>query len=237
MKGIDTFIVLFLIGFVVSCASTKTPEFSTTNEVNINELKQLGRKELIRLAAEEVRRLGDDDFNPGNFDRIRVMAGKDSIYVSFSMSIKYVPQNSIYKYDATVDFSGPDRYSEFQVMPISIVSSPKSNPKNYISKKEVGFFSPTEDSRKAIDFVLNAMKRHTKCGYYTKKKWPWNYEMIIRDKNDHYEIEEILPSVIGYYSIKKISGKIYDENHMNLIKNAPSIKLEGFEAKFEEITE
>ena len=237
MPVINTFFVLFLIGFVVSCASTQTPDFATTNKVNINELKQMGRKELIRLAAQEVRGFGDDNFNPENFDRIRVMAGKDSIHVSFSMSIKYVPQNSIYKYDATVNFSGPDRFSEFQVMPISISSTPESNPEDYRPKKEIGFFRPTEDSRKAIDFILNTMNKTHKGGFYAKKTWPWDHEMIIRDKNDHYQIEERDPDTIGYYSIKKKSGKIYEEGHIHLIRNPHPIELEGFEEKLEEIKE
>lgn len=237
MPAINTFLVLFLIGFVVSCASTQTPDFATTNKVNINELKQMGRKELIRLAAVEVRRLGYDNFNPENFDRIRVMAGKNSIYVSFSMSIKYMPQNSKYQYDGTVYFNGPDNNSEFQAMPISISSIIESNPKDYISKKESGFYSPREVSRKAIDFVLNTMNKAHKDGFYAKKTWPWGHEMIIRDKNDHYEIEERHPATIGYYSIKKKSGKIYDEGHMHLIENPHPIELEGFEEKFEEIKE
>ena len=232
MKVINTFFVLLVIGFVVSCASTQTPDSATTNEAKIKKLKQLGRKELIRLAVEKVRS-GDNIFNPENYDQINVMASKYTIYVSFAMKFKYVPKNSAYKYDVTVDLY---RYHpKFQYL-LSCSSSPKSNPKGCIPKKKLGFFSPTEDSRKAIDFILNTINRTNREGRsYTKKTWPWDHEMIIRDKNDHYEIEERLPSVIGYYSIKKKSGEIYGESHMHIHRNFYQ-KGEEFEKEFEEST-
>jgi hypothetical protein len=221
--------------FLILFALLSLPVFATANEANIKKLKQLGRKNLIRLAAEKVRS-GDNTFNPENFDRIKVLASNHTLYVSFDMSFKYVPQNSTYKYDVSVDLYKSDNNSEYQILP-SITSCIESNPKGYISKKESGFYSPTEVSRKAIDFVLNTMNRAHKDGFYAKKTWPWDHEMIIRDKNDHYEIEERHPATIGYYSIKKKSGKIYEEGHMHLIENSRPIELEGFEEKFEEIEE
>jgi len=235
LKVIEPFFALFLIGFIISCASTQTPDPAITNEVNIKKLKQLGRKELIRLAAEKIRS-EDNHFDPENFDRIKVMASKQTIYVSFDMSFKYIPQNSAYTYAVSVDLYKFDNNSEYQIIP-SITSCIESNPKGYISKKESGFYSPTEVSRKAIDFVLNTMNKTHKDGFYAKKTWPWDHEMIIRDKNDHYEIEERHPATIGYYSIKKKSGKIYDEGHMHLIENPHPIELEGFGEKFEEVKE
>lgn len=225
--------VLFLIGFVVSCASTQTPDSDTTNEANIKKLKQLGRKELIRRAAEKVRS-GDNTFNPENFDRIKVFASKHTIYVSFDMSFKYLPQNSKYMHSATVDLYKSDNNSGFRSL-LSIASTIESNPVGYRSKKEAGFFSPTEDSRKAIDFILNTMNKIHKDGFYAKKTLPLNHEMIIRDKNDHYQIEERSTNTEGYYSIKKKSGEIFDENHCHISRNPLPIKLKGFEEKFEEI--
>jgi len=236
LKVIDSFFFLFLIGFIVSCASTQTPDPGTPNDADIKKLKQLGRKELIRLAAEKVRSK-DNNFDPENFDRIKVMASKQTIYVSFDMSFKYVPQISAFMYNVSVDLYKSDNNSEYQILVPLFTSFIESNPKGYISKKEVGFFSPTEDSRKAIDFILNTMNKTHKDGFYAKKTWPWGHEMIIRDKNDHYQIEERHPATIGYYSIKKKSGKIYDEGHMHLIENPRPIELEGFEEKFEEIKE
>ena len=200
------------------------PEIPANSRVK--KFKKLGRERIIQLAAEELRREADSEsnFKVENFDQIKVMASEKNIYVTFSMSFRYVPLNSSAYYGVYVSLT-EDMMS---------YRSHDNREDEYNYRQLLKFFVPRKESKKAIAFVINAINKSGKVGSIDNGKLPENDYMIIRDKPSYYGIERVSrvsKYVLSFYKIDKISGKIYDATHEQL---AP-LPEENNEEKFEEI--
>ncbi len=73
----------------------------------MESLEGLGRDELVRMAVEEIRRSGDwEGFDPAAFDRISARADAESLWVTFAMSVRFVPRAGAHAYGVTVFLRG-----------------------------------------------------------------------------------------------------------------------------------
>ena len=163
--------------------------------MNIEELKKLDRESIIELAINQLKERFKS-FNPEHFDEIKVMMSETSLYVTFNITFKYVPMKSSYYYGVYINLVE------------SLTSRvPISNPQYHKIKDKVYFFTPTEESKKAVSFVLEAIKS---AGEFPEP-------MIIRDNRKYYEIEIVSEDVAGGYKIEKGSGKLFDDWHDSLV--------------------
>lgn len=210
--------IVFILNFA-TCFSQN--DFMNTD---INKIKKLNRDSIIQLGFSMVQKTAGSNITLKSFDKITVFANKKSVIVSFFNPIKYVPSNSVYYYDISVDI-------------IQKTSSygPVSNPREYGSgKQNISFFVPTAESEKKILFVINAVNKNESAIAGNKKSFleKMDGSMIIRDYPDYYEIERVSEYNESWYKINKISGKIVDEGHAELI---PPPKDENNKDEFIEI--
>jgi len=211
-------IILLLISiFMVGCRTEGIvrEEPREVEKMDVKEIKRLGREGIIDLAVKRIRQSSTVDlstFDIKNFDRIKVMASETSVYVTFHMSIRYVPSNSAAQYGAYVNLVD-------NVMSFKRIANPREYKEDV--KVKLKFFTPTEESEKAIAFVKDAIQKNDRR----------ESDFTIYEKPDYYEIEIVEEEVEGGYKIDKITGKIYDVYHAHLV---PEPK-HGDEERFEEI--
>lgn len=171
-------------------------------------INNMDNEEIIKIVAEDLEKQYDS-FDISLFDTIQVKKNQgsieldeeqeDSCWVSFQMSIRYIPQNSCYYYGIGTD-------------PVSNFSSLGSdcNPRDYITQEEPKFFNPTEESKKTVSFVVESLKK-TEVEISENGKLPEKTTLIIRDNPENYDIEVV--STWWDYSCKmdKSNGEIFDE--------------------------
>jgi len=213
--------VLILISiFLVGCQATPKvikEELKEGKEMNVEDIRKLGRKGIIDLAVERIRQsptIDSSSFDIKDFDRIKVMASDQSVYVTFNMSIRYVPLNSASHYGVYVNLIE-------NLMSFGHVSNPRDYKEDIEAKLK--FFTPMEESEKAIAFVLDAIRKNDRS----------ESEFTIYEKPNYYEIEIVEEEVEGGYKVDKVTGKIYDVYHDQLVP-PPG---DRDEEKFEEIKE
>jgi len=208
-------LILLLLTFLVGC-QTKViveEELKEGEEMNVEDIRKLGRKGIIDLAVESIKQsptIDSSTFDIKNFDRIKVMASNKSIYVTFNMTILYVPINSAAHYGVYVNLID-------NLMSFSRVANPRDYKEDI--KTKLKFFTPTEESEKAIAFVLDAIRKNDRS----------ESEFTIYEKPDYYEIEIVEEEVEGGYKIDKITGKIYDVYHDHLVPRPREKDKEKFE--------
>lgn len=186
MKKIIAGILIFLFhGFILS-------QEKTVNE-DINELKQLDKDSLIKLALSYM----DKSIDITQY-KIKVLANESDIIVSFRIPVKYIPYNSEYFYDASVDI-GNDFISYANY----------SNPEDY-QRNTVSFYTPTQKHQKNIKFVVNAIKESKNENILPINITERTDDLIIREKPDYYEIEYVSEKYEQTYKINRVSGEIYD---------------------------
>lgn len=213
----NVLILLLISIFLVGCQTTPKVEEEPKEgeEMNVKDIRKLGRKGIIDLAVESIKQspiIDSSTFDIKNFDRIKVMASNKSVYVTFNMTILYVPINSVAHYGVYVNLID-------NLMSFSRVANPRDYKEDI--KTKLKFFTPTEESEKAIAFVLDAIRKNDRS----------ESEFTIYEKPDYYEIEIVEEEVEGGYKIDKITGKIYDVYHNHLVPRP----RERDEEKFEEI--
>jgi hypothetical protein len=163
--------------------------------MTVDQYLELGRDSIISLAFEEIKsRREHPDFRPGHFDRIRVMAGQESVYVTFGMSFNYVPSHSAAYYGAYVNLT--DRMTSFTAL---------RNPDGYSPAGNLRFYVPDNTSEKARTFITSVLGE----------------EMIdpvrVYDHRKYYRIESGNKDIYFGFKIKKSSGEIFDEFHEHLL--------------------
>ena len=211
----NALILLLISIFLVGC-QTKViveEELKEGEEMNVEDIRKLGRKGIIDLAVESIKQSPTIDastFDIKNFNRIKVMASNKSVYVTFNMTILYVPINSAAHYGVYVNLID-------NLMSFSRVANPKDYKEDI--KTKLKFFTPAEESEKAIAFVLDAIRKNDRS----------ESEFTIYEKPDYYEIEIVEEEVEGGYKIDKITGKIYDVYHDHLVPRPREKDKEKFE--------
>jgi hypothetical protein len=98
---------------------------------------------------------------------------------------------------------------------------PLSNPIhfNYIIR-DISFYTSTVESERNIQFVIDAINKDDLNRVFEKKKdfiQSLNGNLIIRDSKGFFAIERVSEDQESYYKIDKISGKIYDVLHNQLV--------------------
>lgn len=166
---------------------------------NVEELKQMGKDSLINLALSYM----DNSIDISQYN-IRVLASESEIIVSFRIPLKYIPYNSEYFYDASVDI-GNDFISYANY----------SNPEDYQSNT-VAFYTPTREHKENIKFIVNAINKRENKNIVPVNLSDLKDDLIIREKPDHYNVEYVSDNFDQAYKINKVSGKIYDLTMSNL---------------------
>ena len=81
-----------------------------------------------------------------------------------------------------------------------------ANPYNYSIERTIPYFQITEDIKKHIDFVKQAIGNLE----------GFEDDIIIRENENFYAIEVVSETQESSYKIKKDTGEIYDEFHAHL---------------------
>lgn len=178
-----------------------------SKKMTLDEMKALGRDSLIAMAAERAKN-SYPDFKIDLFDRIRVKIRQKSLVVIFDNAIRFVPRKSAFIYDMHVNLTEN-----------SLGTGPIENGKEVKDFEEYQFFKPTKESRKAIEFVLNAINKDNDIGDIPDGKLPDDTRMTVIEETDYYDIEVDSYSTVSHYKIKKGSGKIYDASHKHYARD------------------
>ncbi|NUM82279.1 hypothetical protein HUU42_15900 [bacterium] len=178
-----------------------------SEKMTLDEMKALGRDSLIAIAASRAQS-SYPDFKTDLFDRIRVKVSRGSLWVIFEQVIRFVPRKSAFIYDMSVNLTEN-----------SIGTGPIENDRELKDFEDYQFFKPTKESRKAIEFVLNAINKDNEIGDIPEGKLPDDTQMTVIEKSDHYAIEVDSYSTVSHYKIKKGSGKIYDASHKHYARD------------------
>jgi hypothetical protein len=177
--------------------------------MNVKEINKLGREEIIKMAVEKLNQIfsqaGVIDFNPINFDCIRVMVADDSVSVTFGMTYRYIPLNSAYYYGVFID-----------LIENVISYNSLTNPQDHDYNGKPKFFCPNEISEKTIAFVIDAINKCDDIESIIDGQLPDDTTMAIYEKPDHYEIEVNSGIIISNFKVDIESGKVYDTTHEHI---------------------
>ena len=180
---------------LIALASVPQPVCPQINTMTVEQYIELGRDSIISLAVEEIKNpKAYQDFQPDHFDRIRVMAGQESVYVTFGMSFSFVPSHSAAYYGIYVNLT--DRMTSCSAL---------RNPADYSPAGKTRFYIPDRNSEKARTFITSVLGE----------------EMIdpirVYDHRRYYRIESGDENIYFGLKIKKSTGEIYDEFHEHLL--------------------
>lgn len=191
---------------LIFCLLTGVPAIRAERKMDVKKIKKMERAAIIRMAGDEIKKSIDPDFEAKNFDRVSVLAGKNEVLVSFSMSVRYVPWQSAFLYDASVIFSK-------QIM---LSCGPVVNPENFKPGKEPVFFKPSPESWEATDFILDAVNRSKEVGPLPDKKIPQGSVMTIYEHKGHYQVLMLSEHTESFYKVNRKTGQVYDASHNHL---------------------
>lgn len=184
--------------------------------MDVEEIKGLGRDGIIKLVVDNIIGSSSADgktFELENFDLIKVMASDRTVYVTFDMSVRYVPRRSRFCYGLYINIT--EKTSSMATI---------GNPSEYKGSGQTRYFQPTEESRKAIAFVKEALER---AG--TDVMEPYT----IFDMRKHYDIEMVNEWIERGLKVDKGTGKVSEEYHNHLVP--PPDREDEVEEVFEEI--
>ncbi len=168
--------------------------FSQINNMKPEQYLELGRDSIIQLAANEINGRGENlHFQIKHFDRIRVMAGKESVYVTFSMIFNFIPVKSAAYYGAYVNLT--DRITSFSIL---------KNPYDFSGTGKLQFYIPGRESEEAKTDIISVLGEEMID--------PFN----VYDHRKYYRIESDNEDVFYGFKINKKTGEIFDEFHEHL---------------------
>lgn len=166
---------------------------------DVEDMIALGKDSIIQLAL----KILDKDVDVRSFSKINVMTDGREVYVSFMNPIKYLPINSAYYFDASV-----------MLFDRAIVRSPVSNG-TWDSEKEIPFFIQTNESKRHIRFVIEAINNSDEIG--SLDPLDFEGELIIREQQENYSISIVSKFQESSYTLEKITGKIKDASHVHFV--------------------
>jgi hypothetical protein len=168
--------------------------YSQNTQMNksVEDIIALGKDSIVQLALELI----DFKLDPQNLSEVNVITNGEIIYVSFRNPIKYLPLNSVY-------------YFEFGVNLLEkvVTYGPISNG-TYQTDEKIPVYTETRKSKKAIQFVLDAINKSDELGSIDIATFADNME--IRESQDYYDVLVVSDNVESMYKVEKASGKIYD---------------------------
>ncbi|WP_143470476.1 hypothetical protein [Labilibaculum filiforme] len=162
----------------------------------VEEIIQLGKDSIVQMAID----LLGEKMRAENFAEIKVLTNGKEVFVSFLNPIKYLPINSVFYCDAGVGLLGQSG---------SIESL--ANPEGYSINEPFPFYQPNEDTKRNIQFVLEAIDNMEASDVDN-----FEDEMIIRENEEYYDISVVSEYVESWYKIKKVTGEMYDVGHAHL---------------------
>ncbi len=170
-----------------------------TMNKEVTEIIASGKNTIVQSALQLVGKGAGTE----NFSKIRVTTDGKEVFISFSNPIKYLPQKTVFYFDATV-------------LLIEKVTSrhPVSNPTAFDHKKEILFYKHTEDTKKNTQFIIESINKSSEVGSINVEDF--EDDMIIREHENHYAVSVVSRFQESSYKIEKVSGKIYDIGHAHL---------------------
>jgi len=210
-----TFKILLL--FVIILNSYNSIAQNPDMNKKVEKIKKSGRDSIIKTAVKKL----NEDIDVSNY-MIQVKANNSTVIVYFHIPIVYLALNTEYSYNYGIDLIEGSSWS-------GIIS----NPKGYENKKlRTQIYSPTEETQKHIQFVLNAINKSNEVDSINIEDFSFDDTMIIRDNKKHYQITMLSTHQESNYKIDKKTGNIYDSMHAHLI---PPPDFGDKNDKFEEI--
>ena len=191
--------------------------FAQTATRKASDLKKLGREAIIEIAEEAIKQR-NEDFSRENFDRIKVLVKTSSVYVSFSIPVRYVPLNSSAYYGVLYGLADPKG-------PMSSWDT-VSNPPEAFDSKKITFFQPTEASDRVISFVLGALD--IDAGTLSDQD-----TVTITEQENAFDVSIESPDAGSSYTVAKVTGEVQSHGHSH---NFPMPGVEG-EERFEELVD
>ena len=158
--------------------------------LNLEYAKSLPRDEIIKIAHEKIIESGFQNFSPDLFDRIIVGYNSESVFVSFQMSLRFVPFNSCYGYEIYYDIV--NQYSSWQ----PICSNNQSDSRRI-------FFIADEETEREIAGLIEFLNIELPLPTYLK--------VTIIEEEEYYQYQEMSASYAYFFKINKITKEIYDE--------------------------
>lgn len=203
-------VTLLLISSIVYSQNNMTKE-------EVKKIKHLGKNAIIDLALKQLEK----DVDTSYFKSIKVMACDTDIYVSFQKPIKFIPENSVYFYNATIFIKG------------ATYVDPYKNPEiiDY-SRNEVNFLKYDDEILEKIKFVINAFNKQEVIDTIDWKRYEDYNEMIIYDRGDHYYVHKSYGIYSeGDYSINKSTGVAVEESIASIEPYIEKCKVKYVEIK------
>jgi len=159
----------------------------------IDSLIKLGGEALIEMAVKEIN---DPGFHRENYDRISVLANKNTLLVEFRLSILLKSKSSCFYY----------------VVDVALVGSGTGG--NIIGDcDETPYYQNSPADQKKIRFVLDAINASDEVGHIPDYKLPDDTSMEIIENAGHYQVEVSSWSTFSYYKVNKLTGKISEAGH------------------------
>ncbi|WP_423998193.1 hypothetical protein [Maribacter sp. IgM3_T14_3] len=191
MKIITSLILILFMQTASVCYAQQTQEKNPKMSKEVTEILKLVKDAIVASALNSI----DGTISLENFTSATVLSNGEEVYVSFRNQYKYIPINTIYYFDVGVNITTQTTYN-----------NSVANPYNYSTERTIPYFKLTEDIKKHIDFVKQAIGNLD----------GFEEDIIIRENEDFYAIEVVSETQESSYKIKKNTGEIYDEFHAHL---------------------
>lgn len=194
MKCIAIFSLFLVLLHHTTCFSQ-----DITMNKEVSEIIAPGKDAIVQSALQLVGKGASTE----NFSRIRVTTNGKEVFVLFNNPIKYLPLKTVFYFGAMVHLK--EKITSYHSI---------SNPAESNSKKEIPFYKQTKDTERNIQFVIESINKSTKVGSVNVENF--EDDMIIREHENYYTISVVSEFQESWYTIEKVSGKIYDIGHAHL---------------------
>ncbi|MGL1886905.1 MAG: hypothetical protein OCD76_10345 [Reichenbachiella sp.] len=198
------FYLLLLLSSTVTAQSIDTV-------AKIQQLKELGKDSLVKLAEREILSTVDmvggisDDFVFAPYE-VTIWLNDEMLVVKFELPIvRLVPLNTCYFGDLVVDLVS-NRVSLDQMQ-------------NSEDCDEVGFMMRSPTSEKQINFIRKSVNDSQEIGTFSEQKYA--DKKVIHEYEKYYKVTVKSVSQNLYYKVEKGTGRIYEILHR---RNAPIVK-------------
>lgn len=209
MKTLRILILFNLVLNYIVCYSQ-----NTRMNRDVEEIIALGKDSIVQLALKSIN---DNELDmtytkarKEDFKKIKILTNGKDILVSLANPIKYLPQKTVFIFDFWVELLGK-----------TISTNIASNPANYeqnIPDHNIPFFKETKETKARMQFIFDAINRSDEIGSIDDGS-SFEDDMIIRDRENYYDIIVYSESQTSFYKIEKTSGKIYDATHKHLVSD------------------
>ncbi|WP_299320817.1 hypothetical protein [uncultured Maribacter sp.] len=191
MKIITSLIFILFMQIAPVCSAQQSQEKNSKMSKEVTKLIEIGEDTIVSLALNSI----GGNVSLDNFTSATVLSNGEEVYVSFRNQYKYLPINTIYYFEVGVNITTQTTYK-----------NSVANPYDFTSERTIPYFNLTEDIKKHIDFVKQAIGNLD--GFVD--------DIIIRENEDFYDIEVVSELQESSYKIRKETGEIYDEFHAYL---------------------